>query len=109
VRQRRLPYSLRPEIVTIATATQSDGARRVRDWVQIIRQQFRDTPHLCVTAEQASRLWGLETAEIEAVLSAFVDAHLLNRNRGGAYELRLDPAIHHGPDARTLARQDYLG
>ena len=77
--------------VSIATATQSDGARRVRDWVQLIRRQFQQTPHLCVTAEQASRLWGLEAAELEAVLSAFVDAHLLNRTRGGAYSLRLDP------------------
>jgi len=79
-------------ILSIATATQSCGARRVCDWVQLIRQQFQQTPHLCVTAEQASRLWGLEPAELEAVLSAFVDAHLLNRTRGGAYSLRLDPA-----------------
>jgi hypothetical protein len=77
--------------VSIVTVTQSDGNRRVRDWVQVIRQQFQETPHLCVTAEQASRLWGLEAAELEAVLSAFVDAHLLNRTRGGAYMLRLDP------------------
>ena len=79
-------------ILSIATATQSCGARRVCDWVQLIRQQFQQTPHLCLTAEQASRLWGLEAAELEAVLSAFVDAHLLNRTRGGAYSLRLDPA-----------------
>lgn len=78
--------------MSIATATHSTGARRVRDWVQVIHHQFQQTPHLCVTAEQASRLWGLEAAELEAVLSAFVDAHLLNRNRGGAYSLRLDPA-----------------
>ena len=81
-------------ILSIATATQSCGARRVCDWVQLIRQQFQQTPHLCVTAEQASRLWGLEPAELEAVLSAFVDAHLLNRTRGGAYSLRLDLASH---------------
>jgi hypothetical protein len=79
-------------ILSIATQTQSCGARRVCDWVQLIRQQFQQTPRLCVTAEQASRLWGLEAAELEAVLSAFVDAHLLNRTRGGAYSLRLDPA-----------------
>ena len=78
--------------LSIANATHSTGARRVRDWVQLIRQQFQQTPQLCVTAEQASRLWGLEAAELEAVLSAFVDAHLLNRTRGGAYSLRLDPA-----------------
>ena len=78
--------------MSIATATHPSGARRVCDWVQLIRHQFQQTPHLSVTAEQASRLWGLEAAELEAVLSAFVDAHLLNRNRGGAYSLRLDPA-----------------
>jgi hypothetical protein len=77
--------------VSIATATHSVGARRVREWVQLIRQQFQQTPQLCVTAEQASRLGGLEEAEVDAVLSAFVDAHLLHRNRGGAYTLRLDP------------------
>jgi hypothetical protein len=84
--------------VSIATASQSTGARRVCDWVQLIRQQFQQTPHLCVTAEQASRLWGLEAAELDAVLSAFVDAHLLNRTRGGAYSLRLDPA---SPSSRS--------
>jgi hypothetical protein len=78
--------------VSIGITAQSDGARRVRDWVQLIRQQFQETPQLCVTAEQASRLWGLEEAELDAVLSAFVDAHLLNRTRGGAYVLRLDPS-----------------
>jgi hypothetical protein len=90
--------------VSIATATQSNGARRVRDWVQLIRQQFQQTPHLCVTAEQASRLWGLETVEIEAVLSAFVDAHLLNRTRGGAYTLRLDPAPPSSTNFGVVAR-----
>ena len=84
--------------------TQSDGSRRVRDWVQLIRQQFQETPHLCVTAEQASRLWGLEAAELEAVLSAFVDAHLLNRTRGGAYTLRLDPPSSISGKAVVMAR-----
>ena len=88
------------------TTTQFDGARRVRDWVQIIRQQFQETPHLCVTPEQASRLWGLEAAELDAVLSAFVDAHLLNRTRGGAYVLRLDPpSAIHGDALMTSRRQ----
>jgi hypothetical protein len=96
--------------VSIATATQSDGARRVSDWVQLIRQQFQETPYLCITAEQASKLWGLEPAELEAVLSAFVDAHLLNRTRGGAYTLRLDPAPSpHGTAAGTSSRLAYLG
>ena len=75
----------------MSSAVQSDGARRVSDWVQLIRQQFQQTPDLCVTADQASRLWGLEAAELDAVLSAFVDARLLNRTRGGAYMLRSDP------------------
>jgi hypothetical protein len=96
--------------VSIVTATQSDGARRVSDWVQLIRQQFQETPYLCVTAEQASKLWGLEPAEVEAVLSAFVDARLLNRTRGGAYALRLDPASPpQGTAAGTSSPHAYLG
>jgi hypothetical protein len=95
--------------VSIATATQSDGARRVSDWVQLIRQQFQETRYLCVTAEQASKLWGLEPAELEAVLSAFVDAHLLNRTRGGAYTLRLDPASSNGTATGTSSSHAYLG
>jgi hypothetical protein len=95
--------------VSIATATQSDGARRVRDWVQLIRHKFSETPHLCVTAEQASRLWGLEAAELEAVLSAFVDAHLMDRNRGGAYQLRPEPAQPDGTAARAPSRHAHLG
>jgi hypothetical protein len=95
--------------VSIATATQFDGARRVRDWVQIIRQQFQETPHLCVTPEQASRLWGLEAAELDAVLSAFVDAHLLNRTRGGAYVLRLDPPSIVPGNLAVTARHSWHG
>ena len=92
--------------MSIVTETQFDGARRVRDWVRIIRQRFQETPHLCVTPEQASRLWGLEAAELDAVLSAFVDAHLLNRTRGGAYVLRLDPPSNvNGSLAVTTARR----
>ena len=84
--------------MSIASAIQSDGARRVSDWVQLIRQQFHETPHLCITAEQASRLWGLEPAELDAVLSAFVDARLLNRTRGGAYRLRSEPSSPGRPE-----------
>ena len=96
--------------MSIARGTHFDGARRVRDWVQIIRQQFQETPQLCVTPEQASRLWGLEAAELDAVLSAFVDAHLLNRTRGGAYVLRLDPPSNlNGNAPMTISRsQGYI-
>jgi hypothetical protein len=63
-------------------------AGRLSDWVQIIRYEFQEWPDLRVTAADASRLWGLETFRLEAVLDAFVQAGLLSRTLDGVYSLR---------------------
>ena len=63
-------------------------AGRLSDWVQIIRYEFQEWPDLRVTAADASRVWGLEDFQLEAVLDAFVQAGLLSRSPDGVYSLR---------------------
>jgi hypothetical protein len=62
-----------------------DFAGRLSDWVQVIRREFLESPHLRVTVDEASRVWGLEAAKLEAVLDAFVAARFLNRSAEGVY------------------------
>jgi hypothetical protein len=45
--------------------------------VQRVACEFREIPGLCVTLEQAARLFGLPTEECQRVLSQLVDAEVL--------------------------------
>jgi hypothetical protein len=45
-------------------------------------------PGLRLTATQAERLWGLDRAACETVLSALVDVEFLIRNHDGAFVRR---------------------
>jgi hypothetical protein len=44
-----------------------------------------EMPGLRVTVTQAQRLWGLDRAACDTVLSALVDVEFLIRNRDGAF------------------------
>jgi hypothetical protein len=60
------------------------------DWLQLIRAEYLEVPGLCVTKEQAQRLWGLDALTLEALLEALVDAKFLRCTRQKAY-VRADP------------------
>ena len=45
-------------------------------------------PGLCLTIEQAQRLWGLEAGACQAVLSSLIDARFLRRTDRGLFVLR---------------------
>jgi hypothetical protein len=49
------------------------------------RGEYRDTPGLRLTTQQASRLMGLELDVCESVLQRLVDARVLRRTRDGAF------------------------
>jgi hypothetical protein len=51
-----------------------------------IRGEYLEMPGLCLTPDQATRLWGLEPAECRALLEALVGAQFLTRTRDGAYQ-----------------------
>jgi hypothetical protein len=53
-----------------------------------IRGEYIEMPGLRLTVTQAQRLWGLDRAACETVLSALVDVEFLIRNRDGAFVRR---------------------
>ena len=58
-----------------------------------VQGEFLEMPGLRLTHAQARRLWGLDAASCEALLTALVDANLLFQTRDGAF-MRVE---HAGP------------
>jgi len=58
-----------------------------------VQGEFLEMPGLRLTHAQARRLWGLDAASCEALLTALVDANLLFLTRAGAF-MRVE---HTGP------------
>jgi hypothetical protein len=56
--------------------------------VRRIRAEFLEMPGLCLTIEQAQRLWSLEPRTCEALLRALVDSRFLRRTDRGLFTLR---------------------
>ncbi len=54
-----------------------------------IQGEYLEMPGLRLTPAQAQRLWGLDGAECEFLMSALVNAKFLTRTRDGSY-VRLD-------------------
>jgi len=56
--------------------------------VQRIRAEFLEMPGLCLTIEQAQRLWCLEPRRCEALLNSLIDSRFLRRTDRGLFVLR---------------------
>jgi hypothetical protein len=56
-----------------------------------IRSEFLEMPGLCLTPNQAARLWALDRTTSERVLQGLVDSGSLEKSRDGAY-LRVSAA-----------------
>lgn len=54
-------------------------------WMMRILGEFREMPGLCLTVEQASRLWGLDRTRCLTCLERLVLAGALRRTHQGAY------------------------
>ena len=70
-----------------------------------VQCEFIEMPGLRLTEPQARRLWGLDTALCDALLSALVDAKFLLRTRDGAF-MRVE---HASPLKASLRPRQRLG
>ncbi len=55
------------------------------DWIQLIRDEYHETPGLSLTKAQVRRLWTLEAAVCDAVPEALEAALFLRRTHTGTY------------------------
>ncbi len=64
------------------------SSRHINDSVlRRIRAEFLEMPGLCLTLEQAQRLWGLEPNACEALLNSLIDTRFLRRTDRGLFVL----------------------
>ena len=56
-------------------------------WTNRIRAEYREMPGMCLTASQASRLWGLDPSSCNLLLDALAVSGYLRRTGRGAYVL----------------------
>jgi len=56
--------------------------------VHRVRAEFLEMPGLCLTIEQAQRLWSLESRTCEALLKSLIDSRFLRRTDRGLFVLR---------------------
>ena len=57
----------------------------ITDWLQLVRAEYLENPHLSLTKRQVQRLWGLDPDTAEALLAALTDVKFLRRTGKGAY------------------------
>ena len=55
--------------------------------VRRIRAEYVEMPGLCLTMDQARRLWSLEPRICEALLNALIDSRFLRRTDRGLFVL----------------------
>ena len=53
--------------------------------IRRVRAEFLEMPGLCLTIDQARRLWGLELRTCEALLQSLIDSRFLRRNDRGLF------------------------
>jgi hypothetical protein len=68
--------------------TTSAPLQRLDVIIRRVRGEYNEMPGLRLTVTQAQRLWGLDRAACDTVLSALVDVKFLRRNSDGAYVRR---------------------
>lgn len=67
----------------LQTHEASPAVARISDLVRLIRSEYDEMPGLCLTRAQVQRLWLLEPAACDTVLSALVDAGYLRLTPSG--------------------------
>jgi hypothetical protein len=61
-----------------------ERTRAIDEVLTRVQGEFLEMPGLRLTAAQARRLWGLDAASCDALLTALIDAKFLYRTRDGA-------------------------
>lgn len=69
-------------------ARTSDRQQSDESLVRRIRAEFVEMPGLCLTVEQAQRLWSLERRRCEALLKSLIDSRFLRRTDRGLFVMR---------------------
>jgi hypothetical protein len=59
--------------------------RPLEDVLRRVQGEYIEMPGLRLTTAQAQRLWGLDQAACDALLTTLVDAKFLFRTRDGAF------------------------
>jgi hypothetical protein len=65
----------------------AETSKVIHDVVRQVRGEYLEMPGLCLTAEQARRLWRLDEIDCDVVLTTLLDTHFLARTRDGAFVL----------------------
>jgi len=68
-------------------AATSTGHHVNEHLVRRVRAEFLEMPGLCLTIQQAQRLWCLEPRTCEALLKSLIDSRFLRRTDGGLFVL----------------------
>jgi hypothetical protein len=66
----------------------TSGPRLSPVLLQRITRDYDEQPGLCLTPQQAQRLWGLDGPMCRAVLTALVNAGVLQRSSDGRFTRR---------------------
>lgn len=68
-----------------AAAVEAPPRCRAYDLKTRVRSEYDEMPGLRLTSAQARRLWNLNRAECDAVLSALIEERILRRTADGAF------------------------
>jgi hypothetical protein len=60
----------------------------LRDVLRRVEGEYNEMPGMCVTPPQAQRLWGLDSATCELVLTTLLDRGVVRRTSRGMYVKR---------------------
>ena len=58
-----------------------------RQWLSVIKGEYKEMPGLELTRAQITRLWGLEPAVCDELLETLQESHFLRVNPRGRYVL----------------------
>jgi hypothetical protein len=72
----------------LARVTVSAEQRRIELLAPRVRAEYLEMPGLCLTLEQAQRLWNVERRTCEALLESLIDARFLHRTERQLFVLR---------------------
>lgn len=63
-------------------------------WLALVRHEFRSSPRLALTLDQAQQRWQVDSATTRLILDIYVDVGMLRRAPNGTYT-RLDTRSFH--------------
>ena len=90
-RQQQCPGASAPDLAWGGMTVRGLTHGSIADTAALLRRvrgEFLEMPGLCLSVEQAQRLWGLERHACESVLNALADTQFLHRTVTGVFVMR---------------------